>query len=558
MEESRIFGPPGTGKTSSLATTYIPAAVKRYGKERIMVVSFTRAAAIKIAHQPSRSTGMPIDIPKGHVGTLHSICFHMLGEPKILETDKGLIQRFNEMHPVFSISGKTISSVDEINTGSEGDRFLNIYNIKRNRMVEKSMISSPALRSFITKWEQFKSDNNVMDFTDLIETCLKDRPYAPDHPEIIFVDEAQDMTKLQIKLVRSWGQDMHRVVLVGDDDQAIYLFSGADPRNMLEPSIKKEFTKVLDQSYRVPQKILDRANSLISKVTNRKNKKYMARKDKKTNQTIEGKVHTRDATWKYPDELITEAKDYVKQNKTVMFLASCSYMLEPLKKKLREQGIPFHNPYRRQRGDWNPLHGGGAGIQGIDIIKAFLGNGIDEPYWNIPQLLTWAKYIKVGDEGLIRKQGKEGITALENAIENNEQGLHTSRNVLTQIITETAAEKALNRDIAWFLDTVQQKRMDGLKYPVAVYEQNGLNAIENQPLLTIGTIHSVKGAEADCVFLFPDISWQAASEMRTSIEGREYMYRVFYVGMTRAKEELILTEPAVKRAGSETRYYIKL
>ncbi|HUX78338.1 MAG TPA: ATP-binding domain-containing protein, partial [Alphaproteobacteria bacterium] len=71
------------------------------------------------------------------------------------------------------------------------------------------------------------------------------------------------------------------------------------------------------------------------------------------------------------------------------------------------------------------------------------------------------------------------------------------------------------------------------------------------PPITIGTIHSVKGGEADVVYLYPDISVAAATERMIGAgqESEDSLLRLFYVGMTRAYEELVLMSPVLKRSG---------
>jgi hypothetical protein len=59
--------------------------------------------------------------------------------------------------------------------------------------------------------------------------------------------------------------------------------------------------------------------------------------------------------YKYPEPIVDDAERYVSAGLTVMVLATCSYMLEPLMAVLKRRGLPFHNPYRRKRRDWNPL-----------------------------------------------------------------------------------------------------------------------------------------------------------------------------------------------------------
>ncbi|HLC43382.1 MAG TPA: UvrD-helicase domain-containing protein, partial [Methylomirabilota bacterium] len=76
--EYRIFGPPGTGKTTNL-TRQIRRAVDRFGADSVLVTSFSRAAAAELA-------GRDLPISPDRIGTLHSHCYHALGAPEIAET----------------------------------------------------------------------------------------------------------------------------------------------------------------------------------------------------------------------------------------------------------------------------------------------------------------------------------------------------------------------------------------------------------------------------------------------------------------------------------------
>ena len=77
--EYRIFGPPGTGKTTNL-TRQIRRAVERFGPSSVLVTSFSRAAAAELA-------GRDLPVDEDRVGTLHSICYHALGTPRIAEAN---------------------------------------------------------------------------------------------------------------------------------------------------------------------------------------------------------------------------------------------------------------------------------------------------------------------------------------------------------------------------------------------------------------------------------------------------------------------------------------
>jgi DNA helicase-2/ATP-dependent DNA helicase PcrA len=526
MDEYRIFGPPGTGKTTSLATKYIPDAIEKFGPEKVMVVSFTRTAAMKIARQKSIKTGQRIALPPENVGTLHSICYHALAQPTIVETDKNLIQEWNSQNPRYTIyqyKTATLDLMGESASSNDGDQLLANVNNLRNRLATIFPMKD----------------------TDLIELCIDTIPYAPMQPDVIFVDEAQDMTKLQLKLIRNWALECKWIILVGDDDQCIFSFTGATPDAFLYPPVDDKKKTILRQSYRVPQEILTRANKLIKKVNHRESKEYLARQY--NGQTVQGACKTIKSTWKEPDGIVTMALKYLDKDKSIMFLASCAYMLTNLKEQLKQNGVPFHNPYRVSRGDWNPLQSSGSGVSAREILLDFLSNGIDPNWWNINQFVTWAQFVKTGPTGLVHGRGRPGIAALKKAIEKNEPGLHTAENVAPQLLTPIALQHAKAHDVQWLYDNLKSQRQETFEYPKRIYNMYGKKKIEQTPKAIIGTIHSVKGEDADIVFLFPDISWQAHTQMEKSEENCEAVYRVFYVGMTRAREELIICTPATKK-----------
>jgi superfamily I DNA/RNA helicase len=371
-------------------------------------------------------------------------------------------------------------------------------------------------------------------------------PYAPNNPRVIFVDEAQDFTKLQLTVIRNWGLNAEWIVLVGDDDQTIYGFTGATHNAFLQPPLPDKYKTVLKWSYRVPKVVLLRSQRLIQRVAHREPKEYHARTDFKGDE-VEGELISLPYNFRMPEELLTHARRYIEADKRVMFLGSCAYMIDPIKQELHHRGFPFHNPYRRRRGDWNPLaSGGNRAIRSIDLLLSFLEAGNDEPYWNIPQFVQWAKFIGVSDTGKIRNQGNKAIKILEEAIEAGEKGLHTCREVIDKVLHPTVIQHALNRDLDWFTANLLNPRQKSVAYPVKVLKNHGKEVLKKDPSVILGTIHSVKGGEADVVYLFPDISYQAMQEGYTR-SGRDALCRLFYVGMTRAKETLILCAPASGR-----------
>jgi superfamily I DNA/RNA helicase len=119
--------------------------------------------------------------------------------------------------------------------------------------------------------------------------------------------------------------------------------------------------------------------------------------------------------------------------------------------------------------------------------------------------------------------------------------------VAPQILTPVALQYALKKDTDWLHNNLVVSRSRTIDYPLKVFNEFGIDAIESIPKITIGTIHSVKGGEADTVIVFPDISYKASTEKNASTENKDALYRLFYVAMTRAREELIIASPVNPR-----------
>jgi len=268
--EFRVFGPPGTGKTTYLARQ-IERARKIHGGERIFVTSFTRAAAIEIASR------VGIILPKASVGTLHAHCYRALDFPELAENH---ISEFNAKHPDLAVSADVDvdDPFDVQPAAAPGAESYQEMQRLRSMLVPPEMWPTN-VRILYNAWEDWKRGDNLLDFTDLLEIALKDISYAPNNPAVGFVDEAQDMTPLQFALVRKWGSKMETLVLVGDEDQCLYQFSGASPDSMLDPPLPNDHIIVLGKSYRVPQSVLSWSENIISKVERRQIKEYKPREE---------------------------------------------------------------------------------------------------------------------------------------------------------------------------------------------------------------------------------------------------------------------------------------
>ena len=120
-------------------------------------------------------------------------------------------------------------------------------------------------------------------------------------------------------------------------------------------------------------------------------------------------------------------------------------------------------------------------------------------------------------------------------------------NSLTDALTRPAMDSLLSGDLDWLAAHLLPKYQGTVRYAVAVASKHGVGELEREPQVTIGTVHSAKGGEADSVYLFPDLSKKG---MAAWYDSRAPVYRTMYVGMTRARETLTLLQPAGRKAVS--------
>lgn len=501
-------------------------AANKHGAENIIVASYTRAAAVELNRRD-------LPIPRGNIGTLHALCYRQLSQYEIAEIKA---KEFNEAYPEAEISCNGEAKMDEMSGdfafATDGDRCLNAYNLQRAKCLPLELMNATTIE-WVKKWERWKTKNNYIDFTDMIALTAIMREPAAGEPKVGIYDEVQDFNKLELNLIRSWAKYQDHIILSGDDDQTIYTFCGASPEAFLFPDLPADKVRVLKQSWRLPRKIHEYSQRWIKQINTRAIKEFLPRDE-------EGSVEYMKSTYRQPYKVIEKAMQFAENNETVMILASCGYILNTVKDQLREAGLPFHNPYRVTRGDWNPLgnfHGKSLKrISTRERLLAFLSEvaGVkdDNKYWTVRNLHLWLELIR--SRGILKKNAKDKVL---NVIEDHHGNVTNYQEFYAEIFEEFALHKALERDIPWFMEVLLANKRKAIEYPMTVYSKRGSKALEEKPKIIIGTIHSVKGAEADHVIMFPDLSLAGWMEYETN---KDATIRTFYVGMTRAKKSLIL------------------
>lgn len=523
MKEFRLFGPPGTGKTTYLGRQINEVYLRQdgYPPSSIYVSSFTKAAAKEIL---SRNEF----IPEQNVGTLHALCFRLLDRPRIAETKT---REFDEWVNDKSFQFDSNISVDmdnpleeklEIKNRANGSQYLAEINLRRNQLIHESEWEIGYQR-FYKKWREWKEETGYVDFTDLLEYAADNELRLP-NLQVFIVDEAQDMTPLHWKLARMWGESAEKFLVAGDDDQAIYDWAGAKVEKFLEGSTE-ENSKVLTQSHRIPRAVHELSQAWIKNVIRRKAKEFKPLDER-------GSVHFGKSTFR---DLLDSFEDYVsscvERSETVMVLASANQFLQPVLDKLRNIGVPFHNIYRRNNGAWNPLSRRSKTIHSADRLASFLSHPR-----TVSDVGLWAEciYKKLYDTSII-----EGMK------------LHPKD---TEVLDEDfdpifgdLSESFATDDVDALERALLAKYASGFEYPLSIFRRRRMREdLISQPLVTVGTIHSVKGGEADHVIVIPDLPAPAYADW---IRGnRDSIYRLFYVAFTRARKSLTILSPASSRA----------
>ena len=126
------------------------------------------------------------------------------------------------------LDGEEAGTEDDTELAKDGDEILQQLSRYRGLMIPQQGWPL-TLRQFEEKWTRYKQNLGLLDFTDLIERCLPDVAIAPRDPAVIFADEAQDLNRMQLTLIRKWGERANYFILAGDDDQTIFSFTGASP-----------------------------------------------------------------------------------------------------------------------------------------------------------------------------------------------------------------------------------------------------------------------------------------------------------------------------------------
>lgn len=495
--QTLVLGPPGCGKTTDLLSRVEEFLGTGTKPNRVAFVSFTRKAVLEATSRACKKFNLKTeDFP--FFKTIHSLCFSlldagrddMMGTVNYRELGDALGYRFD-------------GTFEESETGmpsgaKEGDKLLFMDNYARVSMKPYQQawadanadVQWHAFERFFQAHDAYKKANGLMDFTDLLSRVAA-RDFSVD-VDVLFVDEAQDLSKLQWAVLKKVFGNVPQVFIAGDDDQSIYRWSGADVRTFLDLEGKRV---LLSQSHRLPRSVYDASIKIIHQVNERFEKPY----------------RPRDAQGTISWAMNLEQVDFFKAGEgTTLCLARNIFLLDKFASALKTHGVPF-----TQRG-------------GFSSVK--------KPH--IEAILAW--------EGLRKGDAISGRAA-KYMYEQMRIGPFLKRGGKTSIATlddkALVTVDALQKNYGLAKLDIWHNALDGIPIDEREYYLTMLRKgvkLRGTPSVQINTIHGVKGGEADHVIVLSDISYRTWQELQRKPDDE---HRVAYVAVTRSKEHLTLVMP---------------
>lgn len=496
MKTTKVFGPPGSGKTTYLLSIVETELQLGVHPTKIGYFAFTKKAANEARDRAiEKFPHLNPDMDFPYFRTLHSLAYRCLG---ISTKDMMSTESYKEFAKEAGIE-LAIESGEEEFAIKIDHPILNEINIARIRGLD--------LRTHYNKsqmdigWHHFeyverayrhyKTSRALLDFTDLLEHILLTPERLPTL-EALIIDEAQDLSRLQWRLVEQLALRSQRFFLAGDDDQAVYTWAGADVESFL--GFEGE-VKVLDQSYRVPAVVHELANRIVLRIKNRQPKVWKARAEKGS---------------------ISYYNDFMQVDITQgnwLILASTNYMLTEMHDWIKSQGLLFERYGQRSVSE--------------SILLAVLGWEKLRKGGEVPFNVVKAVY-KYLDSNFI-KHGHKLLRTADTSINYTLQSLTEKHGLLTEEIWHKALTK------------IGEDRRD---YIISLLRRN--TRLTGHVPIKLSTIHGAKGGEADNVLLLTDLSTRFAKEYEKNSDD---INRLLYVGVTRAKQTLHVVRPKNEQKG---------
>ncbi len=567
-----VLAGPGSGKTLVITKRTKNLISKENIKPiNILVITFTKAAAIQMKDRFDKLNDgkiFPVNF-----GTFHSIFYKII--KYAYNYDGSNILREEEKYLYIKEVIENIKyDVDDANEFISD--ILNEISVFKSEMheikdyVAKSCVNS-LFRRIYTSYQNKLRKNNKVDFDDMILICyrlLKERPDIlklwQEKYKYILVDEFQDINKLQYEVIKMLSQKSKNIFIVGDDDQSIYRFRGANPEIML--SFEKDFigTKryILNQNYRSTGEIVSFSKKIINKNKNRFKKNIISEK-------IKGEKPIKEIyrnVFEENEGIVNHIKNYKSKGfkySDMAILVRTNTLAENLIETLVKNNISFRMkdniPVIYEHWIAKDIFSY-ISISSNSILRSDFLKIMNRPKRYISRDVLYDKEV---DFEMLRCAYEEK-EYMQDIIDRMEYDIKFLKNMnpfaainyirkgigYEDFLLDYAKEKNVNfKDLTSILDEIQERSKEHKTIKdwfnhIEEYKKNvsqKKSQEKTQDSVEISTMHSSKGLEYRVVFI-PDINEGIIPHSKANFENEiEEERRLFYVAVTRAKEKIHLS-----------------
>lgn len=587
-----VLATPGSGKTYTMTQRIFRLIEQDHvPPEKILVITFTKAAATNMQQRflkesESSEKKLPVNF-----GTFHSLSYHIVKESGDLKQSK-ILTDFEKKNLITPIIKEYISQKEELKGRldclmEDADAILSSISYYKNTGdTKKAVLPLPQewqalFTGIFDRYEQERRQRRVIDFDDMLFECHK---LLLEHSDVretwqrrfqhILIDEFQDINPIQYKIISLLTGKNCSVFAVGDDDQSIYGFRGATPaclRLFLEDFKAKQI--FLGINYRSRKEIIKASNLVIRENKNRFDKEHFPcpeREKEQYNSKEVVKIHAFEERKQQYEYLLLRLRD-TEPGKSVAVLFRTNSYMQGLAMRLSREGIAYT---MKEKGRSIYDHFIGKDIMAYFMVASGKGKRSDflqimnKPHRSISREAVADAIMNTDvvaqyacDYGKIisyySRNGRNDTVRSEKIIKWQKQmerlgqmplsfGIKYIRKVIGyEIYLKEKAGGDLWKLQEWeeILDWISEDAMQykSLKeWMEAEKTDTRMKERQEECMLHLMTVHAAKGLEFDRVYI-PDCNDKVFpyGSMIEEKEGEEER-RIFYVAMTRAKENLEL------------------
>jgi len=517
MHRHIVIGPPGTGKTTFLKNK-VDQIIKegKASPNEIGYFSFTVKAAEEIRNRVTNEEWSEAELKKmfPYFCTLHSLAYKRLRLEAHEIMDELDYMELSDMTGRKFVNKMKKGNGIDISMPTAQSHYQDVINLayakypndddRLQKVFREVKLPDYGARSTIMQMDKdltnFKRDRHKLEYVDYFNSFLEMKNPPP--LKYLFIDEAQDLSAHQwmvVDMIQEISKPIETYV-AGDDDQAIFRWAGADIEHFIAMAKNDANTIIpLKQSYRIPISVHNLATKMAQSISNRIDKSYMPRDE-------------------HGERKVLNFRPLNKELETGDWLILC-----------RTHEIVKQVCESLDRYGW--------------LYKCYGKSIINEKI--IEAIVSWTRLQK-GE-----KVSGARVDTIYSFMDSTRikrghgtfKGSHTEMYNIDNLIHSFGLRESIGGDLFtktlhWY-DVLNAKGIrKRIRYLRAVMRDG--HKLDDKPRIEVSTIHASKGGERDNVMLLTDLSYGPYKSSKDTQQGRDDELRVFYVGATRAKKQLVI------------------